>query len=140
MPAKNSKPKSNKAAVSKRGGARAGAGRPTKETTKLKADFNDVTRAQLVEWLPRLLANMKVLADGGYERITDKFEPGPDGEPMLIERKVETAEPDRGANEYLINRLLGRPIQGVEHSGKDDKDLPSVVTIYLPDNHRGDDA
>jgi hypothetical protein len=113
------------------GGRRAGAGRKTPEARKARADFNAATAETLAAWLPDLLRNLKRLADGGYERVEEKFEADPavPGVLVLVERKVETAEPDRAANEYLVNRLLGKPMQAVEHTGAGGGEILHKFTV-----------
>lgn len=109
-----SKPKSN------RGGRRAGAGRKSKAATKLREDFNAVATELLIGYLPDVLANLKAVADGVRVRSAEGV--------------VYDQAPSVPANIYLADRLLGRPRQAVEHSGKDGGAIP--ITIYLPDNGR----
>ena len=59
---------------------------------------------------------------------------GPE-ELVLVERKVITAGPDFKANEYLADRILGKPTAAVELTGKDGEAL-EVIQVYLPDNGR----
>lgn len=144
MPRKPSQSKSDsKKPRTGRGGKRAGAGRKTKEATKLREDFNAATNQTLIGWLPDLLKNLKKLADGGFERVEEKFEADPvvPGLMVLVERKREVAEPDRAANEYLVNRLLGRPKQAVEHSGPDGAPMAfeSVVAKFYGARSSADD-
>lgn len=92
---------------------------------------------QIVDQLPALVANTLHLAHGGYERVEEEWQPAglvyvgtgefarrafPDLEPhvlVLVKRKVSIADKDRQANEYLINRILGRPTERQELSGPD---------------------
>jgi hypothetical protein len=141
------------------GGKRAGAGRPMSEATKLRAEYKAATAGTLIEWLPEILGNLKRLADGGYERAEEKHElrlivppagtTDEAGKPLLpyeamvlVERKVSIADADRSANQYLMDRLLGRPTQAVELTGEDGEAIRSAVQIYLPhngrENHAGD--
>jgi len=101
------------------------------------SDVNAACIATITPWLPGLLGNLKKLADGGYERETRKFERqvveglfDDEGQPIpprielvLIEVKSETADADRAANQYLIDRLLGRPTERKELTGADGSDL-----------------
>lgn len=129
---------------SRRGGARPNSGPKPKPTNQLITDVNAVCLARTTKWLPELLDNLKKLADGGYERVEQKFERQTivpprgaldiDGKPILpyeemvlIEQKVEVAEPDRAANEYLINRLLGKPTERKELSGPDGGSIKAYV-------------
>jgi hypothetical protein len=109
-----SKPKS------KRGGTRPGAGRKSKLATKLREDFNAVATGLLIEWLPEILGNLKAAADGFKTRNAEGV--------------VYEVPPSVPANIYLADRLLGRPRQAVEHSGKDGAPIP--IVICLPDNGR----
>lgn len=107
------KPKSR--AKSSHGGSRAGSGRPTKTATKLRAEIIAETDKLICDALPKLIANMIYLANGGYERTEDKHTDAEGlGVLTLTERKVSIAEPDRGANQYLIDRVLGKPKQQVD--------------------------
>ncbi len=96
-----SKPKS------KRGGRRPGAGRKSAADLALRDDFNAAARDTIVEWLPQLLANLKTLADGS----------GPLNPPSLA------------ANQYLLDRVLGKPTQSIEHSGQGGGPLALTVTL-----------
>lgn len=138
-------------AKSSHGGRRPGSGRKTKAATKLRAELLAEADQQIVDHLPQLVANLIKLADGGYRRVEEKWEPEPfagidpltgqrreEPELVLVERKVSVAEPDRAANQYLIDRILGKTKQAVEVSGKDGEPLQAV--IYLPSNGRDPDA
>jgi hypothetical protein len=48
---------------------------------------------------------------------------------VLVERKVITLAPDRAANEYLVDRILGKPTQAIEAeiSGPDGQPIPLAV-------------
>lgn len=121
------------------GGARAGAGRKPK-AQKFQAEIATLERG-IADRLPQLLANMLLLADGGFEQVVETWEPaglierddytpGDDGkvirtrvlvfpdkpgdELVLIRRTSSIAAPDRKANEYLINRVAGTPTQQLE--------------------------
>lgn len=92
------------------GGSRPGAGR------KAKADKykQPIARAekQIVDRLPDLIGYMLELAQGVTVQEIDK-----DGGVNIYSRP-----PDRAANEYLINRIMGKPTERheTEHSGKID--------------------
>lgn len=73
---------------------------------------------RLADRLPDLLENMLVLANGVAIQDTNS-----EGEPV-----VYTRPPDRAANEYLINRVMGKPIEKSES----DVNLTGGVTIFLP--------
>lgn len=148
--AKQSRKPAGKSTPKMHGGARANAGRKSDVAKKAIADFNAATQDQLVEWLPQLLKNLKTLADGGYERVEENFERSihepvigyRDGEAIkgppeismeLVERKVSIAEPDRMANIYLIDRLLGKPTERKEVSGPDGGSIPMEFQKAIAD-------
>ena len=142
--AKRGKPK----AKSTHGGARPGSGRKPKDFTKLRAEILAETDRIICDNLPQLIKNMLYLANGGFERVEEKWCPPQemtkvvDGEEIrltteaqLIERKVSWAEPDRAANQYLIDRILGKPKQAVEMSGPGGGAIPlavedAIVKVY----------
>lgn len=92
---------------------------------------------QIVDRLPELIENLLLLAHGGYERVEEEWQPAglvyvgsgefarrafPDLEPevlVLVKRKASIADKDRQANEYLINRIMGKPTERTEIAGKD---------------------
>lgn len=108
------------------GGARPGAGRPRKKDKYA----GSIAKAEerIVDKLPALIDNMFVLADGGYERVEEQWAPAgslwvgsgefqrrmypdlKDDVLVLVRRTVSIADRDRAANEYLINRILGKPV------------------------------
>lgn len=127
------------------GGARPGAGR--KPTSELYAPEIAAAKRKCADHLPELLENLLELARGGYLRTKEKWErrgaitkkiyeyddngvphmlekpaypdhPDQD-ELVLTERTTETADMDRAANIYLVDRILGKPTQAVELSGPD---------------------
>ena len=92
---------------------------------------------QIADHLPGLIDNLFVLANGGYERVEEEWQPAglvyvgsgefarrafPELEAdvlVLIKRKSSIADKDRLANEYLINRIMGKPVERAEIAGKD---------------------
>ncbi len=177
MAAKNSN-KSRKTAdskpQSKRGGKRAGAGRKTAEQTKARQDLNAAVDGVIGEMALDLVANLKRLSDGGYQRVAVTEEPAAsivredvvrdkDGNPMfdargnpvtakqpafpkaeagemVITRRVtEIADGDRAANEYLLNRRLGKPKQAVEVSGPDGGAIPMSIESAIDKIYGWDD-
>lgn len=119
---------------SSHGGRRVGAGRKREDALKLRAEILAECDKLICDNLPKLIANMLKLANGGYERVEEKWQPA-EGESLeenprmtLAERKVSVAEPDRYANVYLIDRLLGRPRQAVEVV-EGDSDAPKRIVI-----------
>jgi hypothetical protein len=128
------------------GGARPGAGRKRKIDKNARA----VSRSekQIRDKLPALIDNLMYLANGGYEQVEEKWayaveivedkgekgskpalDVGRTPELILTERKVSYAAPDRAANIYLINRILGSPTQRQEHAGKDGGDI-RIRVVY----------
>lgn len=105
------------------GGARPGAGR---KPHRLKYRFEIETfTAKAAKDIASCYENLKRLADGVPHVVEETYETvfsaraKLKGEPsaldamnpldmILVERKVTTPAPDRLANEYIINRVLGR--------------------------------
>lgn len=107
------------------GGARGGAGRKPGELKSLLDTPIREAEKRIVDRLPHLLANLFVLADGV---MVEGDIPGEDGEPSVYRKP-----PDRQANEYLINRVMGKPTEKTEA----DVQVSGGVTIYLPDRKVG---
>lgn len=82
-----------------------GPGRPKKRD--LHAGAIAKAEKQIRDKLPSLIENMIKLADGvfveEYNVVTGA-------------RQVYQEKPDRAANEYLINRILGKPTERKEHT------------------------
>lgn len=116
------------------GGARPGSGRKRRDIKHETAIAQAENR--IVDRLPHIIDNMFHLAMGGYERVEEQFSPagslwigqGKDAELMypgkdpdelvLVKRTVTIADKDRAANIYLIDRILGKPIQQTELTGE----------------------
>jgi hypothetical protein len=84
-----------------------GPGRPRK---KDKFD-GQIAKAEawIADRLPQFLENMAILANGVFvEETTDE------GKRFVYQRA-----PDRQANEYLINRIMGKPTDRKEHTFPD---------------------
>lgn len=116
------------------GGARPGSGRKPSaikfETAIAQAE------GRIADRLPSLIDNMFVLADGGYERVEEQWAPAgslyigsgefqrrmypdlADDKLVLIKRTMSVADKDRQANQYLIDRVMGKPTERQEHSGE----------------------
>lgn len=73
----------------------------------------------IADRLPSLLENMFVLADG----VTVEEEIRDGG------RRIYTEPPDRQANEYLINRIMGKPTERVEVGGEDGGPIAVDATV-----------
>jgi hypothetical protein len=98
------------------GGARAGAGR--KRRAVKWAGPIAAAEQKIVDRLPALLENMMLLADGVVVEKADA-EGGVD---------VYQTPPCRMSNQYLIDRILGRPTQAVEIGGLDGEPIPVNLT------------
>lgn len=112
------------------GGARPGAGRKPniQKYTVHVTSFHDQAAADVDD----RYAALKLLADGGFEEITETWEPAglifvgsgewatlafphlPPDHLVCIKRTRSVAAPDRRANEYLINRIAGTPTQRID--------------------------
>lgn len=108
-------------------------GRP-KRSDKFAGAIDKAER-RIADRLPELIDNMFHLAMGGYERVEEQWAPAgtlwvgsgdslrrmypevKSDEMVLIKRTVSVADKDRQANEYLINRILGKPIERQEIGG-----------------------
>jgi hypothetical protein len=83
------------------GGARPGAGR--KRKSEKYSQPIAAAEDRIADRLPALVDHMMELAAG--VTVREMTADGP---------KVYTRPPDRQANEYLINRILGKPVEAVE--------------------------
>jgi hypothetical protein len=139
------------------GGTRPGAGRPRK-SDKYAGQITAL-EDQIVDGLPANVANMQLLANGGFEQITESWEPAglieitkqvvtndgtvsvrelafPELDPtqlVCVRRTRSIAAPDRKANEYLINRIAGTPTQRIEADIDGDGPLFKVYIGIDPD-------
>lgn len=121
------------------GGRRPGAGRPR----KAEQYAGEIAAAErlIADKLPKLLANMLKLANGGYYEDSVEYAPAglveigqgecrglafpdkPADELVVVKKTRRRAAPDRKANEYLIDRILGRPTQAIELDADPDGSL-----------------
>lgn len=112
------------------GGARKGAGR------KPIADRHPEVKAALEQRLAAgaldRVAALELLAEGGLEEIEEVYEPAgliyvgagearslafphlPPEQLVCVRRVRRVAGPDRKANEYLLDRFAGRPVQAID--------------------------
>ena len=127
----------------KSGGLRAGAGRPAKPNHQATIERAE---KRIADRLPTIIDNLFHLADGGYERIEEEYEPAgtvivagseivetergpravkvqrpafpelPADQMVLVRRRVSIADKDRAANIYLADRILGKPTERAEIS------------------------
>lgn len=84
------------------GGKRPGAGRPRKSEKYARPIA--VAERRIADRLPILIDRMFELSDGLSMIDTTDDEP-----------RIYTKPPDRLALEYLINRIMGKPIERHEH-------------------------
>ena len=106
-----------------RGGARPGAGRKPqgiKSLTPIAA-----AEARVRDRLPLLIDNLFALADG--VTVQEETQNGP---------RVYTRAPDRQANEYLINRIMGKPTERKEVSGPEGGPIQMDVSKMSDDELR----
>jgi len=108
--------------IKRRGGTRPGAGRKPKPRdigAKQGADnwFHEeigVTgETKLIPRWQKFLLNLERLADGIFK--SDESDES---------KKIYWIAPDRAANQYLIDRMFGKPIEQQEHSGKGGGPIP----------------
>lgn len=88
------------------GGARPGAGRK-KKADKFETAIN-AAEQRIRDRLPELIDNMFILAGGVVVQEVDEKDD-------IVH--VFSKPPDRQANEYLINRILGKPTERQEVGG-----------------------
>lgn len=83
------------------GGARAGAGRKRAEVRVILDSAKDEADRLIAEHLPQAIRNIVTLANGVTVQVTNG-----DGTAL-----VYTEKPDRAANEYIVNRAMGKPTE-----------------------------
>jgi hypothetical protein len=125
-------------------------GNPKGRPKKSEKHAGAVAKAekQIADRLPSLIENMLHLAYGGYERVEEQWAPagslfigtGKDAMPMypdkdtdemvLVKRTVSIADKDRAANQYLIDRIMGKPTERQEVSGPEGGPVPVVFFDY----------
>jgi len=113
--------------MSGRGGRRPGAGRPAKHI--IYESPIRVAEAKIRDRLPGIVDKLLELSEGIYEEK-------PMGDEMVI---VYRRRPDRQACEYLLDRLMGKPKQGVEHGGEVDVTLQTARRLLRVVGGGGDD-
>jgi hypothetical protein len=130
-----------------RGGARPGAGRK-KNADKYAAAIERFTDKAAKGLTARYTA-LDRLAKGGFEQVTETWEPAgliyvskqietsqgairvselafpelPPEQLVCVRRTRSVAAPDRKANEYLVDRVLGRPTQQLDVDSDPDGSL-----------------
>lgn len=106
-----------------------GPGRP-KTSVKHAAPIAKAEKL-IADRLPQLIENMFLLADGVLVEEINIVT----GMPQVFKEK-----PDRAANEYLINRILGKPTDRQEHSGPDGNPIPVGFNQMLGRVYGDDDS
>jgi hypothetical protein len=79
----------------------------------------------IADRLPKLIDNLFALADG--VTVTEATEQG---------ERTYRNPPDRAANIYLIDRILGKPTALVEHAGPAEMQAWEMTTVELIDRVR----
>lgn len=168
---------------SKRGGKRANAGRKPSQAKTLSLEVGELpadVESQLEDAFkaiaPRCVANLAYLANGGFERVEQKYQPAglvvveaiatdakgetlldakgnpvvierslypnlPPDELVLVERKVEVAEPNFKANEFIVNRVLGKPRQAITVKAEDDEvNVRIAMSEQIAASHKADEG
>lgn len=105
------------------GGARKGAGRKRSSVRELLDAAAVAAERQITDHMPKLIANMLELADGVMVQDVDRKT----GAAVVFQ-----TPPDRAANEYLINRVMGKPTDKTEA----DVNVTGGVTIFLPERRQ----
>lgn len=87
------------------GGKRPGAGRPRNPAVKLRAEVRAQVDGTLNAGLPRYVANLETLADGGFEKVTTYQEPA-----GLIFIDTPLLMPDQRGKMQPVLDGRGRPV------------------------------
>jgi hypothetical protein len=106
------------------GGTRASAGRKSK-ADKFAGPIADAEK-RIADRLPEVIDWMFELAEG----VTVQ-ESMPNGG-----TRIYTRPPDRQANEYLLNRIMGKPTERHEVSGEDGEPIPVQLSTLPIDDLR----
>jgi hypothetical protein len=101
-----------------------GPGRP-KKADKYKGKIERAEK-QIADRLPDLIDNLFELANGVLVAEVN---------PVTGETNVYRKPPDYKANEYLINRIMGKPTERLEASGPDGGPIP--LEHAVPDEQVG---
>jgi hypothetical protein len=102
------------------GGARPGAGRKPK-AEKYRPAINKAEK-KIVDKLPSIVDSMIDLAEGVKVEEIDLLT----GEPRVYSRP-----PDRAACQYLIDRILGKPVERQEHTGENGGAIEIATRIVV---------
>lgn len=103
-----------------KGGRRVGAGRKPKALKRvIFATPIQAAEGKIIDRLPWLLDKLFELSEGVYEEKTV-------GDGVVL---VYKQPPDRQSCTYLIDRVLGKAMQPVDHSGEIEHKVSEVETI-----------
>lgn len=103
------------------GGARQGAGRKPRASKHAGAIAD--AEQKIADQLPKLVENLLKLAQGVLVQTeTEDADGGPE---------IYLTAPDRAANVYLIDRILGKPTDRHEVTGEDGEPFKVYVGIDL---------
>lgn len=96
-------------------------GNPQGRPRKREKHAGAIAKAEqkIAQKLPTLIDNMLLLANG--VTVSEVI----DGMPVIY-----TRPPDRAANEYLINRIMGKPIERKEVTGAEGGPIPVEFYSY----------
>jgi hypothetical protein len=94
-------------------------GRPRK--TDLYGGHIRAAEDQIADRLPALIDNLFRLADG--VTVQEEDDNG--------KERIYSKPPDRASNEYLLNRIMGKPTEIQEVSGPDGEALSTGTTVIL---------
>lgn len=125
------------------GGRRTGAGRPRK-AVKYERQIA-AAEDRIADTLAERLDALELLAAGGFEQISETWEPAglifvgsgefqslafpqlPPDQLVCVKRVRSIAAPDRTANIYLIDRILGKPTQAIDVDADPDGSLEQTA-------------
>lgn len=99
-------------------------GNPAGRPPKAERFAGQITKAEtrIARNLVRYIENMEALADGVTVQETDA---------KTGVTVVYTRPPDRQANEYLINRIMGKPTERQEVTGADGNPIEAIFRNAL---------
>lgn len=107
------------------GGLRPGAGRKRGPVREILDSASAQADKMIAEHLPQAIKNMIVLANG----VTVQEELTGDGVTPI----VYTRPPDRQANEYLINRVMGKPTEKIQADVNSRVEIAEIETVMPAD-------
>jgi hypothetical protein len=107
---KSKAPTGSAAPKSTRGGRRTGAARPSEDVARLRAEIAAEANELIASRIDQLVRNMFVLADGVIVESTRN-----------AKVQAYSTPPDRAANIYLLDRVLGKV--------KDGDEAPPMVVV-----------